>query len=213
MRRLLLLLILADASSAVVVLDRMAVIVGKHVIKTSDIEWDLRVTQFLNRQPLTLTPAAKRQSAERLIDQEIIRQEIVTGNYKRPLDSDAAALLNNLRRDRYGGSNVNMREELQRYGITEDQLRAQLLWQLTVLRFIDQRFRPAVIVTDDEVHAYYTQHLAELRRNYAGDDSFVAFEPKIRSLLEGQRINENFEQWLAEARKNYRIEYRQEAFQ
>jgi hypothetical protein len=106
-----------------------------------------------------------------------------------------------------------MREELQRYGITEGQLRAQLLWQLTVLRFIDERFRPAVIVTDEEVQTFYNQHLAELHRQYPGDVSFEALEPKIRSLLEGQRINENFEQWLAEARKRARIEYRQEAFQ
>jgi hypothetical protein len=213
MRRCFLLLIIAGASSAVVVLDRMAVVVGKHVIKTSDIDWDLRATEFLNREPLNFSPKAKRQSAERLIDQEIIRQEIVTGNYRRPPDSDAAALVNNLRRDRFGGSDVRMREELQRYGITEDQLRAQLLWQLTILRFIDQRFRPAVIVTDDEVHAYYNQHLAELRRQYPDNYSFEALEPKIRSLLEGQRINENFTQWLEEARKRYRIEYRQEAFE
>jgi hypothetical protein len=213
MRRLVLFLMLASASSAEVVLDRMAVIAGKHVIKTSDIDWDLRVTEFLNREPLNFTPKARRQSAERLIDQEIIRQEIVTGNYRRPPDSDAAALLNNLRRDRFGGSDVRMREELQRYGITEDQLRAQLLWQLTVLRFIDQRFRPAVIVSDEELHTYYTQHLAELRRQYPGDGSFEAMEPKIRSLLEAQRINENFNQWLEEARKRYRIEYRQEAFE
>jgi|HubBroStandDraft_6_1064221.scaffolds.fasta_scaffold68961_2 hypothetical protein len=213
MRRLLLLLMLASASSAEVVLDRMAVIAGKHVIKTSDIGWDLRVTEFLNREPLNFTPKAKRQSAERLIDQEIIRQEIVTGNYRRPPDSDAAALLNNLRRDRFGGSDVRMREELQRYGITEDQLRAQLLWQLTVLRFIDQRFRPAVIVSDEDLHTYYTQHLAELRRQSPDNYSFETLEPKIRSLLEAQRINENFNQWLEEARKRYRIEYRQEAFE
>ena len=213
MRNLLFLLMVASASSAVVVLDRMAVIVGKHVIKTSDIDWDLRVTDFLNRQPSHFSPAAKRQSAERLIDQEIIRQEIVTGNYRRPAESEATALVNNLRRDRFGGSDVKMREELQRYGITEDQLRAQLLWQLTVLRFIDERFRPAVIVSDEEVHAYYNQHLAEFRRQYPGDQSFEALEPKIRGVLEGQRINENFEQWLAEARKRARIEYRQEAFQ
>lgn len=213
MRKLLFMLMVASASRAVVVLDRMAVIVGKHVIKASDIDWDLRVTDFLNRQPLNSNPAGKRQSAERLIDQEIIRQEIVTGNYKRPPDSEAAALVNNLRRDRFEGSDVKMREELQRYGITEGQLRAQLLWQLTVLRFIDERFRPAVIVTDEEVQTFYNQHLAELHRQYPGDVSFEALEPKIRSLLEGQRINENFEQWLAEARKRDRIEYRQEAFQ
>jgi len=213
MRHFALLLMLASASSAEVVLDRMAVIVGKHVIKTSDIDWDLRVTECLNRESLNFSPKAKRQSAERLIDQEIIRQEIVTGNYRRPPDSDAGALLNNLRRDRFGGSDVRIREELQRYGITEDQLRAQLLWQLTVLRFIDQRFRPAVIVSDEEVNAYYNQHLTDLRRQYPDDHSLEGLEPKIRSLLEGERINENFNQWLEEARKGVRIEYRQEAFQ
>jgi hypothetical protein len=213
MRRLLLLVLFASASNAVVVLDRMAVIVGKHVIKTSDIDLDLRVTEFLNRQPLNSSQQAKRQSAERLIDQEIIRQEIVTGKYRRPADSDAAALEAQLRRDRFGGSAAAMRETLQRYGITEDQLRAQLLWQLTVLRFIDQRFRPAVIVTDEEVRAYYDQHLAELRRQYPQDNNFEALEPKIRSLLEGERINEGFNEWLAAARKRNRIEYRQEAFQ
>ena len=135
------------------------------------------------------------------------------GNYRLPPDRDAAALDAQLRRDRFGGSDLRLREALQRYGVTEDQLRGQLLWQLTVLRFIDQRFRPAVIVTDEEVHTYYDQHLAELRHQYPDDDSLEALEPKIRSLLEGQRINENFTQWLEQARKGYRIEYRQEAFQ
>jgi len=213
MRCCFLFLMMASVSSAVVVLDRMAVIVGKHVVKTSDIDWDLRVTEFLNREPLDFRPQTKRQSAERLVDQEIIRQEIVTGNYRRPPDSDAEALETQLKRDRFGGSDLRMREALQRYGITEDQFRAQLLWQLTVLRFIDQRFRPAVIVTDEEVRAYYDQHLAELRRQYPEDNSFEALEPRIRSLLEGQRINENFNQWLEQARKRYRIEYKQEAFQ
>jgi hypothetical protein len=213
MRRLFPVLMIASICSAMVVLDRMVVVVGKHVIKTSDIDLDLRVTAFLNRQPISVDGQAKRQSAERLIDQEIIRQEIVTGNYRRPPDSDGTALMNNLRRDRFGGSDASMRAALQRYGITEDQLLAQLLWQLTVLRFIDQRFRPAVIVSDEEVRAYYDQHLAELRRLYPQAKSFEEVDPKIRSLLEGQRINENFTQWLEESRRRDRIEYRQDAFQ
>ena len=213
MLRLLLLCIIGTAAQAVVVLDRMAVIVGKHVIKASDIDLDVRVTAFLNGAPLDFSPQARRQSAERLIDQGIIRQEIVTGNYRRPPESDAAALQAQLRRDRFGGSEARMREALQRYGITEGQLRAQLLWQLTVLRFIDERFRPSVIVTDEEVRAYYDQHRDELRRQYPKDSSFEALQPKIRSLLEGQKINEAFTQWLEDARKRTRIEYRQEAFQ
>jgi peptidyl-prolyl cis-trans isomerase SurA len=213
MRCIIYLLILASALPGAVVLDRIAVIAGKHVIKESDIERDLRLTEFLNGQPLDLRPAAKRQSAERLIDQDIIRQEIATGNYQRPSESEASELLDRLRRDRFGGSDSRLREALARYGLTEDDLREQLLWQLTVLRFIDQRFRVGVLVTDEEVHAYCEQHLSELRRQYPTAGNCEALAPKIKSSLEGERINQNFNEWLAQARKSERIEYKQEAFQ
>ncbi len=194
------------------VLDRIAVIVGNRVIKTSDIERDLRLTEFLNRESLNLTPEARHKSAERLIDQEIIRQEIVTGGYRRPTDQEAESLEKQLVRDRFGGSKTRLSQEVSRYGLTEEQLREQLLWQLTVLRFIDQRFRPGVYVSDEEVRAYYDQHRPDLRREYPGNSSLETLQTKIRNLLEGERINQNFTEWLEQARKRYRIEYRQEAF-
>jgi hypothetical protein len=212
MRGMIYMLILGTAASAGIVVDRMAVIVGKHVIKLSDVDRDLRLTAFLNREPLKITPETKRQSAERLIDQEIIRQEIVTGAFRRPSESDAAGLGGQLRQERFGGSETRLREELRRYGLTEDELRAQLLWNLTVLNFIDQRFREGTLVTDEEVRAYYDQHLAELRREYPKDGGFETLAPKIRSSLEGQRVDQNFNNWLAQARKRYRTEYKQEAF-
>src|SRR5690349_15608152 len=85
------LLLLASVCEGAIVLDRMAVIVGNHVIKTSDIDRDLRLTEFMNREPLNLGSEAKRRSAERLIDQEIIRMEIVTGGYRRPSEAEADA--------------------------------------------------------------------------------------------------------------------------
>jgi len=200
------------AASAGIVVDRMAVIVGKHVIKLSDIDRDLRLTAFLNRESLKIAPETKRQAAERLIDQEIMRQEIVTGGFRRPSESDAAGLEAQVRQERFGGSEMRLREELRRYGLTGDELRAQLLWNLTVLNFIDQRFREGVLVTDEELRAYYDQHLAELRREYPKDSSFETLGPKIRSSLEGQRVDQNFNNWLTQARKRYRIEYKQEAF-
>jgi hypothetical protein len=195
-----------------VMLDRIAVVVGKHVIKTSDIQRDLRVTAFLNRQSLDLTPQAKRQAAERLIDQEIIRQEIVTGEYRRPPESEAAALEKQLADDRYGGSQARVDQDLARYGLSEQQLRSQLLWQLTVLQFIDQRFRPEVYVSDEEVRAYYDQHQAELRKQHPADSAFEALQGQIRQILEGEQINQKFTAWLEEARKRAHIDYRQEAF-
>jgi peptidyl-prolyl cis-trans isomerase SurA len=206
-------LFLSSLLQGAIVLDRVAVIVGKHVIKTSDIERDLRVTEFLNGEELKLSPEARRQSAERLIDQETIRQEIITGGYRRAADQEADALEKQLLKDRFGGAAARLREKLGRYGLSEEQLREQLLWQITVLRFIDQRFRPGVYVADEDARAYYQQHLTELRRQYTGDSSFETLQSKVRSLLEGERINQNFTEWLEQARKRYRIEYRQEAFE
>lgn len=213
-RATLLLVILSGALlPATVVIDRMAVVVGKRVIKSSDIDRELRLTEFLNRDNLNLSADVKRKAAERLIDQEIIRNEIENGAYRRPAQADADALLRQLAQDRFGGSDQRLREALLRYGVEEDQLRAHLLWQLTVLRFIDERFRPGVLITDDETRRYYEQHLADLRREYRQNSSFQALEPKIRASLEGERINQSFAEWIEQARKRTHIEYRQGAFQ
>jgi len=196
-----------------VVLDRIAVIAGTHVIKASDIDRDIRLTDFLNRAPLSFTPSAKREAAERLITQQIIRDEIVTGGYRRPAESAADQLETDLRRDRFGGSEQPLREALQRYRLTEPELREQLLWQITVLRFIDERFRGGIVVTDDDVRGYYDQHIAELRQQYPKNNSFEVLEPKIRAKLEGERINQSFNEWLDQMRKSYRIEFKQGAFE
>jgi hypothetical protein len=199
------------AGSAPAVLDRIAVIVGKRVIKTSDIDLDQRLTAFLNREALSTDSAGKRRSAERLIDQEIIRQEIVSGGFRRPAESQAAALGAQLTRDRFGGSEARLQEELGRYGLNENDLREELLWQLTVLSFIDQRFQSAAVISDEDARSYYNQHLADLRRHNPQASSYQSLEPQIRKILEGDRVTQSFNQWLTQARNRYRIEYKQEA--
>lgn len=205
-------LLTASVGSGAAILDRIAVVVGRHAIKTSDIQRDLRLTAFLNRERLDSSSQAKRTAAERLIDQEIIRQEIVTGEYRRPPESEADAVEKQLIHDRYGGSEASLRQALARYRLTEEQLRAQLLWQLTVLQFVDQRFRPEAYVSDDEVRAYYDQHREELRKQHPTNGSFEDLQGQIRQQLEGEQINQKFTAWLEEARKRAHIEYKQEAF-
>jgi hypothetical protein len=203
--------LVALQAPATVVLDRIAVVVGKLAIKSSDIDRDLRVIAFLNREPVSFTAEAKRKAAERLIDQQIIRQEIATGDYPRASDKDAASLLKEIQVSRFSGSDDRLRIELRHYGLTEAQLQDRLLWQLTVLRFINERFLPGVMVSDDEVQKYYDEHLADLKRKYPRDNSFKTLEPQIRETLEGEQTNKQFEAWLEEARKDVVIEYHEEA--
>lgn len=207
------LLILQCLYAEGIVIDRIAVIVDKTVIKASDIDRDLRVTEFLNRTPLDTSVAAKRKSADRLIDQTVIREEMEKGGYSKSTASEVDGMVKKLLADRFGGSDGRLQQELSRYGLTEAQLRMELHWQLDVLNFIDQRFRPGVLVTDDQVKSYYDQHRSELAKQYPQLKSYEALAPKIRGLLEGEQVNKNFDQWLTAARQRDRIVYREGAFQ
>ncbi len=198
-------LLLWSLPAGAVVIDRIVVIVDKLVIKSSDIDRDLRVTEFLNSQPLDLSVAAKRKAAERLIDQTIIREEMEKSAYPPASTASVDAMVKRVLPARAA--------ELSRYGLTEAQLRMQMQWQLDVLKFIDERFRPSVLVTDDQVQAYYNQHKADLERQYPQVKTYAAMEPQIRAKMEGDQVDLNFDQWLTAARKRSRIVYRQEAFQ
>jgi peptidyl-prolyl cis-trans isomerase SurA len=208
-----LLVIFAAVIHGAEVIDRIAVVVGNAIVKASDISRDLRVAAFLNREPLSTTGAVRRKAAERLVDQAIIREQIQRGGYTMPSDEEADAVLQQLKRDRFKGSDSQMRQELSRYHLTAEQLKQHLLWQLAVLRFIDQRFRPGVMVTDEEVREHYDKHTAELRRQFPKASNFEALEPKIRASLEAGRVDQNFDRWLADTRKRSSIEFKKEAFQ
>jgi hypothetical protein len=205
------LLVLSGFANAAVVLDRIAVIVGRQAIKTSDIEREMRVTSFLNQQPVDRSEDARRKVAERLIDQELVRRDMVRAQYSLPTEKDVTEFLERLKRDRFHGSDTDLRNQLTRYQLTEEQLRRHLLWEMTVLRFIDQRFRAAVLVTDEDIAAYRRENLAELQKKYPQAKTEDAMAQQIRELLTGDRVNQAFEQWLTDERRDTRIEYRPQA--
>ena len=101
---------------------------------------DLRLTEFLNNEPLDLGPAARRAAGERLVDQELIRRELESTGYAKPSAADADQALRQFREQRFHFL-ADYRAALEKYGITEDALKQRLVWQLAALRFTDLRFR------------------------------------------------------------------------
>ena len=59
---------------------------------------------------------------------------------------------------------------------------------------------------------YYDAHSAELRKANPQNSSLEALDPKIRDILSGERVNQNFEEWLEQIKRRIRIEYREAAF-
>src|SRR5579885_3455491 len=104
------------------IIDRIAIVVGKRPVLDSAIERDIRVTSFLNREPVDFSVGSKKQSASRLIDQEIIREQIRNGDYPVAPQSEADELLAELKKERFT-SDVQYRRALTQAGLTEDDLR------------------------------------------------------------------------------------------
>jgi parvulin-like peptidyl-prolyl isomerase len=209
--RSLIFLIAASAMMQAVVIDRIAVVIGKSIVKQSDIDRDMRVTEFLNGEPLKLDAAARKAAANRLIDQVFIRREIMLRDYPQATVKDAERQLANLRKEKYR-SDEAFSQALRRYGLDPLELRTQFQWQLTVLQFIDARFRPAAYVSDSEIETYYREHGAALRRQ-TGKTSLADLRQDITNLITGEKVNKLFFTWLDEQRKDAKINYLEQGLQ
>jgi hypothetical protein len=204
------LLLLANCLAWAVIIDRIAIIVNNSIIKDSDIDRDLRVTAFLNGEPLDLSNAAKKKAADRLIDQIFIQREIRIGDYPPATLQQADQQLAGMERQRFK-TDAAYQQALRRYGLTELDLRTEMQRKLTLLRFIDVRFKPAVLVTDEEIEKYYRDHAAALRRAYPGQSSLDDLRQHIEDILTGEKVNQELFAWLAEQRKEAKIQYREES--
>ncbi len=198
--------LLISSTSSAVIIDRIAIVVGNSIVKDSDIERDLRVTEFLNGDALLLAPAARKKAANRLIDQAFIRKEIRIGDYPTATAQDAEQQLSNIKREKFR-TDTAFQDALRRYGLDELALKTQFQWQLTVLQFIDARFRPAAYVSDEEITKYYKEHTAALRRQFPGKSTLSDLRLDIQNILAGERVNQLFFAWLDEQRKSNKIQY------
>lgn len=191
--------VLAAAGFAAVV-DRVAVIVGDHVITESEVREEVKVTQFLNGEPLDLGPAQRRAAADRLVDQQLIRDELELSGYPIPSEEEAARQMAELRKDRFP-SDQQFRAALEKYGITEEMLKRRLRWQRAAIEFTEVRFQP-----DAPEPAALQNAQGEAARSANADNEAV------RS-AKPQTVDEEMEAWLRETRASARIRFKEEAFQ
>ncbi len=210
--RVLCLLFLGIAVSRGVIIDQIAITVGNSIVKDSDISRDLRVTDFLNSEPLNLSEPARKTAASRLIDQIFIRKEIELGDYPIATPQQANAELDRLVQQRFK-TEAALQDGLRRYGITAPDLTSHFLWQLTVLRFIDTRFKPAVLVTDADVEKYFKENGPALRREYPTKSTLNELRSQITDILAAQRVDKIFFTWLDDQRKQTKITYLERSLQ
>ena len=168
------------------VVDRIAVVIDKNVITESEVLIELRLTAFMNGDPLQFGPEQRREAAERLVDQYLIRKEMVMGGYNTPTDADVETLLRTVRQQHYP-TESEYRAALDRYGISEDELKKYVRWQVEALRFTEARFQTNL----PDSQSSDTQGANRSESN----------------------IDQQMDAWLKDARSQARIQFKKEAFQ
>ncbi|HVN07142.1 MAG TPA: hypothetical protein VMT86_22140 [Bryobacteraceae bacterium] len=205
--------LLAGRTCMAEIVDRIAVSVGNRVITQTDLDREIRITALLNGEKPDFSPANKRRTIERMVDQWLVRSELEASRYLLPTGAEAAAELQQ-EKNRFA-DDAAYRRALAGYGVTEQDLKDRLLWQLTLIRFIDLRFRPGIQIGDEEIRKYFDEHVkaAATLAHPVKTPALADYRDSIERMLISQAADEQVEQWLKEARRRTRIIYHEEVLQ
>jgi hypothetical protein len=197
------------------IIDRIAVAVGNRVITSSEIDRQIRAVAFLNGQVPDLSPAGRRNAAQRMIEQKLIQRELETGRYASPAPEDVVPIIAQLRRERFGGAEAKFNSALAAAGLSLDDLQVEVLWQQTLLAFIESRFRPLVQVGEDEIREYFEKVVkpAAQAANPGEPVDLEDYREKVDGTLAGPRVDEEVSRWLKEMRSRVQVTFNDEAFQ
>jgi hypothetical protein len=203
--RLLLVFCLALAVSAEVV-DRLAIAVGREAITELQLDEEIRVAAFLNRQPIVRGLDTRRAAADRLVQQLLIRREMEVSRYPLPDEDAVNRYCEQIRRG--FSSAAEFDQTLKTYDLTRSTLRDHLALQLTTLRFIEFRFQPEIDISEAEIRRSYERELATWTTAQSGGrPSLEASRESIRKALSEERIDRALDAWLQERRRHVHIVY------
>ncbi len=190
------------------IVDRIAASVGFEVITDSQVADAIRVTAFLNGAQLDFSPENKRKVLDQLIDQTLVRREVGFTRFQQVSAADVEPLLKQVK-TRFPDEPA-YRQALAKDGITETQVISELSWQLTMLRFIEYRFQPAVQVTNTEIRQEYRRQSATWReKNATEPPPLQQIRPEIEKIVRQRLTDSALDRWLGEVRTQDTILYRE----
>lgn len=190
------------------IVDRILVTVGKQVITLSDVRMQQRLEGFFSgKDPGPLDDIKTNELLDRLIDQALIRREMGEGAFPAAGPDVVEPLWLEVRR-RFPDE-AAWKTALQRYQLSENDLRQLVQFQADFQSFIDVRIRPGLQVTPEEAAKYYQeQFLPELRRRGAAEQPLDQVREQIVSLLLEKEVNEKLSLLLRELRSRTEIRRR-----
>ena len=196
------------------IIDRIAVSVGNRVISETDLNREIRVAAFLDGVKPDFSPAGRRATAERMVEQVLIRRELETSRYPVPSAAEVAPVFEAFQKAHFPNG-AEYQRSLADYGIADADVKDLLLWQRTLLLFIEVRFQSGVQVTGQDIQEYFDK-VVQPAAESAHPGQPIALEDyrdRIEHTIAGQRADREMNTWLKETRGRTEIVFHEEVFQ
>jgi hypothetical protein len=190
------------------VIDRIIATVNGHVILQSD--WDEALCYealLTNRNPGQFTDDDRRAVLDRLVDQELLREQTKSADFPHATDAEVAARIADARKQYpQAASDKIWQSLLAQYFLTEKDLAAHVRQQIDLMRLIDARLRPTVQIDSKSIEAYYRdQFVPKLKQAGASEVPLAEVSAKIREVLTQEKVSELLVSWLQSLRSEGQV--------
>jgi hypothetical protein len=209
MQRTLIVLLLSVPLSlqAAELLDRIVATVNTHAILQSDWDDEVRYECFMSgREPRDVTMEQRKAALERLIDQDILREQMRTADLKLAGADAIKKQIDDLKIDQlreHPGQSWAM--TLSRYQLTDRVVEEHVAAELEQFQLVDLRFRPTIQISSADVENYYREQIIP-KLPTSDPSSLKDAAPKIREILIQKKINQLLNSWLETLRSQAQIQ-------
>jgi hypothetical protein len=201
-------LFLTPGRASAEVIDRIIATVNGRIILQSDWDEALCYEALLSNRALAqFTDDDRRAVLDRLIDQELLREQMKSADFAHATDAEAAARVAKARQQYpQAASSEAWQAVLAQYHLTEEDLLVRVRQQIDVMRLVDARLRPAVQIDSKSIEAYYRdQFVPRLKQSGASEVPLADVSAKIRELLTEQKVSELLVSWLQTLRSEGQV--------
>jgi peptidyl-prolyl cis-trans isomerase SurA len=185
------------------VIDRIVARVNGRIILQSELDEALSYEALLNGQALSqVTADGRRAVLDRLIDQELLHEQLKSSELKRATEAEAASQVVAARKlYPEAATDEGWQALLAKYGLREKDLVSHVQTQIDLMRLVDVRLRPAVQIDSKTVEAYYREKFVpQLKQSGVSEVPLADVSAKIKELLTQEKVSELLVSWLQSLR-------------
>jgi len=185
-------------------IDRIAALVDRQVLTVSEIT-QMEEVRFFPKASGQSEDDYRREILDDLIAQALRYRDVERfGAADVSKDAIEARLLQI--RNRFAAP-ADLDAALQKAELTSDELRSLIKRELQVENYIQERFAPMIVVSSDEIDAYYRGTYSQERRQRGlAVPPLASVQEDIRSTLKSTRLQEEVDKWTTELRSRANVD-------